>query len=73
MDKPRLNLNDLVPLWERELLYSVHKSVLESQPRSDVDIFASPSVQDLVGEAGALTQDAFRSLVVRQRGIQSTL
>ena len=69
MDKPRLNLNDLVPLWEREFHDRMRKSVLDGDFGNDMNVLKSASIQDLVGQPGTLSQDAFGSFVVRQRRV----
>ncbi len=73
MDKPRLNLNDLIPLWERKFSDPVHKPVRESDVWSNVDISRSASIQEIVGKPGSLSQDAFSTLVIRQGRVQRTL
>lgn len=70
MDKPSLNLKNLRPFWERELNYPVHESVAQGVIRQNVNVLGTPSIQDLVGQPGALSQDAFSSLILRQRTLK---
>lgn len=60
MDKPSLNLKDLRPLWERELRYPVHESVCQGVLRKDMNVSGSASIQEIVGQPGALSQDCFQ-------------
>ena len=70
---PQLKLKDLLPLWERKLTYLMNEAVFERFLRRDVDILGPPSIQEIVGERGALAQDAFCTLIVRQGGVHRTL
>lgn len=70
MDKPSSNLKYLRPFGESELRYPVHDSVLQGICRKDVDILGSTSIQEIVGQEGALSQDAFSSLIVRQSSLK---
>jgi hypothetical protein len=49
MDKPRLNLKDFAPLWEREFPDLMHQPELSGLLGSDMNVFGSPSPKDRVG------------------------
>lgn len=70
MDKPSSNLKYLRPLWEGELSYPIHESVIQGILRKDVNVFGSASIQEIVGQPGALSQDAFSSLILRQSSLK---
>lgn len=65
------NLENLIPLWEREVPNRVHKSVAESFRGPDMYITKAPGVQQLVRQGGTLAQDFFSALVLSQRGLKS--
>lgn len=66
MERPRLNLNDLVPVWERKLPHALHQPELERVLRRDVDILEPASGEGSVIEPGSLAQDVFSAQVIRQ-------
>ncbi len=66
--RPRLNLNDFVPLWERELPHPLHEPKFEGLIWRDVDIVDLAVLKDLIGDRTPLAQDFFRASVVRQSG-----
>ena len=70
MERPCLNLNDLIPAWERKLLHPVHEPNVEGFLRRDVDIAAASSGEHVIGQSCALAQDIFSAQIVRQRGIK---
>ena len=63
------NLNDLETRRDLELGYPVHEAVRDSIVRRDVNVTKSSSLQEMVGQPSALSQDAFGTLIVRQRSI----
>jgi len=63
------NLNDLEARRDLELGYPVHEAVRDSVVRRDVNITKSSSLQEMVGQPSALSQDAFSSLIIRQRSV----
>ena len=69
MDTARLNLEHLATLRDLELGYPLHEAVRYRISGTDMNVFRSPSLQEMVGQPGALSQDAFRTLVIRQGGI----
>lgn len=71
MDSTRkLNLENLVPLWERKVSDLVHKSVVESFSRVDVDITNPSGAQFVVRQGSPLAQDVFRTLILSQRSFK---
>lgn len=70
MDRARLNLNDLLPLWEREIAHPLHEPPLYSLTRRDVDVLEAPIVEDVGGDRSALAQDIFGASVIRQGGLK---
>lgn len=69
MDTQRLNLQDLETLRYLELGYPIHEAVRHSVLWPDVHVGKTPSLQEIVGQPGALSQDAFDALILRQGGI----
>jgi len=63
------NLNDLETRRDLELGYPVHEAVRDSVVRRDVNVAKSSSLQELVGQPSALSQDALSALIVRQRSV----
>lgn len=66
----RSNLDNLIPLWEREVANRVHKSVAESFIREDVNLPNPAGAQEGIGQGSTLAQDVFSALVLRQRGFK---
>ena len=60
------DLENLVPLWNRELPHLVNQPVRDGQVRRDVDVLGASIRKDSVGDVGPLAQDAFRARLVRQ-------
>lgn len=73
MERGRLNLDNLLPLWEREFADLLDKSVFESLGRRDMNISDSAGRENVIGQPRSLTQDAFSAAVIRQGGIKSGL
>ena len=73
MQYAKSDLENLVPLWERELAYPIHQSVSGGFLRGDVNVFSSSIRQNGIGNLGALAQDIFGAEVVRQGAVQRTL
>ena len=72
MDYRKSNLNNLIPLWERTLPNFMHEPPLESFIRSDEDIPATPSTEDVIGKGTSLAQDIFSALILRQGRLKRT-
>lgn len=73
MKQDGLNLEHMVPMRDGELRYPLYEPVSQSIFGRDVNILNSPSIQELVGQPGALSQDAFSALIVRQGGFKGTV
>lgn len=69
MDRQKLNLNDLMAPWEREVAHPVHDPIRRSVFGVDVNIPEPASGKKVVGDSGPLAQDAFRASVIRQGGV----
>lgn len=67
------DLENLVPLWNRELPHRVNEPKREGFVRRDVNILGASIGQDMLGNVGPLAQDAFGARVVRQGAIKVTL
>jgi hypothetical protein len=64
MDYPRLNLDDLLPLWEREFAHLMRESVLDREGRRYVDLPETPGGKEIVRERRAFAQQRpFRGLI----------
>ena len=68
----RLDLNELNTLRNAEFGDRVDDFMLERHVRRDMYVGKSPSIQEIVGQPGALTQDAVRAFIVRQRGLEES-
>ena len=69
MELSRLNLEDLEAVRDLELGYPVHEAMRYRIRWGDMNVLRTPSLQDLVGQPGALSQDAFSALIVRQGSV----
>ena len=67
------DLENLVPLWQRELPYRANQPVRDGLLRSDVNVFGAPVGEYGVGDVGTLAQDAFRSRLISQGAVKGTL
>lgn len=67
MDRPRLNLADILPVWEREIPHPMHQPPLERLTWRDVDILEAPVVENLVRDRRTSAQNAFRARIVSKR------
>lgn len=65
-----LDLNDLLPLWERKLAHPLHQPELDGLARRDVDLAVASRREYVVRNGRILTQDIVRAIIVRQRRIQ---
>jgi hypothetical protein len=65
-DKIRLDLNDLVPLWERKFTQLPHEPKIDGEARRDMDFTVTALGEDFGRNAATLTQDVVRALIVRQ-------
>lgn len=65
-----LDLNDLLPFWQRKFSDRIDKSIVHSQHGRDVDFAMSPGRQDLLRNPTTLTQDIVGAIIVRQRRVQ---
>ncbi len=73
MDKARSNLKHPEATRDGEFFYPMHDFVLDRYVRRDMYIGISPSIQEIVGQPGALSQDCFRALIVSQGGCVESL
>lgn len=67
------DLEDLVPLWQRELPNRVYQPVTDSVSGRDVNVSGAPISQNGIWNAGTLAQDVFGSLIIRQGTVERTL
>ena len=65
-----LDLNDILPLWERKLSHPLHQPELDSLVRRDVDLAVPPRRQYLIRDGRILTQDVVRAIIVGQRRVE---
>lgn len=70
VERGRLNLNDLVPAWERKLPHPIHQPELDSLLRRDEDVAVATRSEDFIGKRRALAQDIFRAKIIRQRSVK---
>lgn len=70
MERLRLNLNNLNPLWERKLFNPLHEPKLDSLGRSDVDVLNFSRSQNILGDSCSLAQDIFSAQIIRQSRIK---
>ena len=66
----RLDLHDLLPLWQRKLPHPLHQPELDGLARRDTDLAVSPRAQHLGRDVRPLTQDIVGAIIIRQRRIQ---
>lgn len=64
------DLQNLVPLWQRELPNRVDKPIRQSFVRRNAHILRAAVGQNGVGDVGPLAQDVFGALVVRQGAVK---
>ena len=50
MDRSRLNLNYLIPAWERKIAHPMHEPIVESLTWRDEDISGAASGKDGLGD-----------------------
>jgi len=67
------DLENLVPLWQRELPNLTHKPETYGIVRRDVNVLSAPVVEDFLGNIGPLAQDAFSARLISQGAVKSTL
>src|SRR5579872_7192443 len=67
----QLNLENLAALRDLELGYPVHEAMRDRLLWGDVDVPSSPSLQQLVGQPCALSQNAFSAFIIRQGGVRN--
>lgn len=68
MDRIRkLNPNDLVPLWERELGNAMGNPPFDSLSGRYIDVLDASQLKGSLGNASPLAQDVFRARLLRQR------
>ena len=67
------DLENLVPLWDRELPHRLNKLKTDSLRGGDIDVLCAPVREHCVGDLGPLAQDAFRARVIRQGAIKVVL
>ena len=66
----RLDLNDLMPLWQRKLPDFVDEAIFHGPDRRDIDLAVSPRREDVLRNVAPLTQDVIGAIIIRQRRIQ---
>ena len=66
----RLDLNDLLPLWERKFANRTDEPVAHRLVGRDVDLAVTAGEQNRSRNPAALTQDIVRTIIIRQRRIQ---
>lgn len=66
----RLDLNDLMPLWQRKLPHLLDEAVLHGPDRRDVDLAVTAGRKDVLRNLAPLTQDVIGAIIIRQRRIQ---
>ena len=67
------DLENLVPLWQRELPNRMDKPVSGGFVRRNMNVLGAPVGQDGIGNVGPLAQDVFGALIVRQGAVKRTL
>lgn len=70
MNRPRLNLNDLIPAWERKFSNAVHDTEFERILRGDVNVPYAPGAQQFIRQGCTFAQDILSALIVRQRRVK---
>ena len=73
MQYAQSDLENLVPLWERELPNRVDKPVPDRIGGGYVNVFGAAVSKDALRNVGPLAQDAFSALLVSQGAIKRTL
>src|SRR5690606_33322469 len=61
-----LDLENLKALRDRELTELMRNPLFHSYPGLNPYVGKAPSVQEIVGQPGALAQDCVRALIIRQ-------
>ena len=64
------DLENLVPLWQREIPHLVNKPVSGGILRRDMDILGAAVRKNSLGDAGTLAQDVFRAQIIRQGAVE---
>ena len=64
----KLNLVDVLPWWQHELLYPMHQTMPQSELGGDPYVTYATLAEKLVGHTSPIAQDIFRALVVSQGG-----
>ncbi len=72
MDTSKLNLVDAESLRNLELGYPVHEAISKIALHGDMRIGKSVTLQEMVGNPFALSQDAFRAVIIRQGRVSGT-
>lgn len=67
------DLENLVPIWQRELPNRVNEPVRDRLIGVDVNVLGFPIGQNCIGNVGPLAQDVFGALIIRQGAIQRAL
>lgn len=70
MDRPKLNLNDLLPPWENELPDVGDEPEFDRILRGDLYISEPLGGEHIVRQSRPMAQDVFSALVIRQGGIK---
>jgi hypothetical protein len=70
MDRPKLNLNDLLPPWEAELPNVGDEPEFDRILRGDLNIANPPSGQHFVGQRRPVAQDIFGALIIGQCSVE---
>lgn len=67
------DLENLVPVWQRELPHRGNQPIRDGLIRCDVHVFGASVGQHGVEDVGTLSQDAFRASLISQGAIERTL
>ena len=63
-----LDLDNLLPLWQRKLSDGIDQSIVHRLHRRDVNLTVSTGSQYSLRNTATLTQDIVRAIIIRQRG-----
>jgi len=71
MDNQRkLNLDDLMPPWDRKVSHPMSEPEFHRILRRDENVAIAPLTEDFFGQGSALSQDIFSASVIRQSSIK---
>ena len=73
MQRAHSDLENLIPLWQRELAHLIHQPKIKGSLRRNVDVLSAAGGQSVIGDSRPLAQDALRSEVVRQGAVKGAL